>query len=63
MAVQIQILAVSEMAIPPSAVYNNVGTHGPMLETIEEKTQVTWSDGTVSEGVKHCGCCLLYTSR
>ena len=56
MAVQIQILAVSEMAIPPSAVYNTVGTHGPMLETIEEKTQGTWSDGTVSEGVKHCGC-------
>ncbi len=56
MALHIQILAVSEMAVPPSAVYCNVGAHGEMLGTIQDLTEIPWSDGTVSTGVKHCGC-------
>lgn len=59
MPVTVQILPVSEMAIPLTSVYNHVGPYSKMLDTIQGKTTVEWSDGTVSEGVKHCGNAIL----
>lgn len=56
---KIQVLPLSEMAIPVTAVFNNVGANGKILEQVQNKTSVVWSDGSESIGVKHCGCALF----
>lgn len=59
MATLIKAFPILEMAIPVKAVFHNLSEYSPMLDKIGMKTQVEWSDGTISEGIKHCGCAYL----
>lgn len=59
MSVSIQAFAVAEQAIPVKAVYQNLSEHSAETEKIGMITQVQWSDGTQTEGIKHCCCAYL----
>lgn len=59
MSVSITALANSEMAIPVKAVFHNMSEFDPIRKKIGMITDIEWSDGTVSEGIKHCGCAYL----
>ncbi|WP_373893745.1 N-acyl homoserine lactonase family protein [Virgibacillus sp. CBA3643] len=53
MSITIKALYVSEQAVPVKAVLNNIGSNHPDGITINNISPVEWSDGTVSDGVKH----------
>lgn len=59
MSVSIKALVNTEMAIPVKAVFHNMSEFDPVRKDIGMITEVQWSDGTVSEGIKHCGCVYL----
>ena len=59
MSVFIKALANTEMAIPVKSVFHNMSEYSPVREKIGMITDVQWSDGSVSEGIKHCGCAYL----
>jgi glyoxylase-like metal-dependent hydrolase (beta-lactamase superfamily II) len=59
MSVFIKALVNSEMAIPVKAVFHNMSENSPIRQKIGMITDVKWCDGTVSEGIKHCGCAYL----
>ena len=56
MGMVIRALCIAEFAIPVKAVLNNLGENPPKDISIWGVTKVQWSDGTVTDGVKHCGC-------
>lgn len=56
MSVHVRCLPVCEVAFPVKAILNNLGEHLPHDVSIEGVTEVAWSDGTTSEGVKGPGC-------
>ncbi len=57
---KIHVLCIAEMAIPLKAVFNNLSDHIPNGMTISGITDVEWSDGTVTKGVKHPGCVYYF---
>lgn len=59
MGVFIKALANTEMAIPVKSIFHNMSEYSPIREKIGMVTEVQWSDGSVSEGIKHCGCAYL----
>ena len=56
MGIKVRALCVAEMAVPVSAVLSNLGGNIPPGVSIHGITKVEWSDGTVTDGVKHPGC-------
>ena len=59
MGITVRALCIAEMAVPVTAVLNNIGATIPLDVSIEGITKVEWSDGTVTNGVKHPGCVYL----
>ncbi len=58
MGIRLKALSLVEMAIPVKAVFNNFNGNVDEDLSIYGITQVQWSDGTFSEGIKHPGCCF-----
>jgi N-acyl homoserine lactone hydrolase len=56
MGIVVHALPVAEMAVPVNAVLSNLGGKIPSDIHISGITEVKWSDGTVTQGVKHPGC-------
>ena len=59
MKMSVTALCLMELAVPTKAIFNNLGNHLPAGIEIHGRTQVDWSDGSTSEGVKHPGCAYL----
>ena len=56
MGISVHALPVAEMAVPVGAVLSNLGGIVPPDISIHGITKVEWSDGTITDGVKHPGC-------
>ncbi len=55
MGIRVRSLVSAEFAVPVKAVLNNLGEHVPEDIEVWGITDVEWSDGTITKGVKHPG--------
>ena len=62
MSAKIRVFSIAEMAIPVKAALNNAGENIAEEIDIYGITNVEWSDGTTSEGIKHPGCAYYIES-
>lgn len=56
MGIKVHVFCIGELAIPTEEIFNNLGQCAPPNVKIDGITNVKWSDGTFSEGIKQPGC-------